>query len=219
MSNILTITPKLHEYIIANSLREPEALTQLRQLTTAMPEARMVTLADQGQFIGFLLKLIQAKRVIEIGTFTGCGTFSMALALPENGEVISCDIDEKWPNMGKPYWEKGGVSHKIHLKIGDAIDTLNKLIGSGENGCFDAVFIDADKEHYEDYYELSLQLVRTGGLVLLDNVLWSGRVIDESNQEASTINIRQLNKKMHHDERIDFTLITVGDGMALALKK
>jgi len=219
MSNILSLTPKLHEYILANSLREPKALTELRQITAKLPQSKMVTLADQGQFIGLLLKLIQAKRVIEVGTFTGCGTFSMALALPENGEVISCDIDEEWPNIGKPYWEKGGVAAKIHVKIGNAVDTLKRLIESGESGCFDGVFIDADKEQYDNYYELSLQLVRSGGLILLDNMLWSGKVIDKNDQEPSTINIRQLNQKMHHDERIDFSLVPIADGMALALKR
>lgn len=219
MSNILELTPQLHQYIINNSVSEPQALTELRKVTAKLPESGMVTLADQGQFIYFLLRLMQAKRVIEIGTFTGCGTFAIALALPENGEVITLDSTEKFPNIGKPYWEQGNVAGKIQLKVGKAITSLQALLDLGEQEQFDAMFIDADKEHNEDYYEFGLQLIRPGGLIMVDNTLWSGRVSDESNQEASTNHIRKFNQKLHHDPRIDFSLVTIADGMALARKR
>lgn len=218
MSNLLQLTPHLYEYILTNSLQEPTVLHQLNEKTKALPEARMMTMPDQAQFIYFLLKLIRAKKVIEIGAFTGYCTAWIALSLPDDGKVIACDIDEKWPNIGKKYWEELGIANKIELRIGKATDTLSQLLIDQEN-TFDAVFIDADKLNYDSYYEKSLCLVKPGGLIIFDNLLWSGAVADDSNTDPSTMHLKQLTKKLHQDQRIFFSLITVADGVGLALKK
>src|SRR5579862_1328882 len=211
MSNLLPLTSALHEYILSNSLKEPAPLNQLREQTAALPNARMMTMPDQAQFIYFLLKLIRAKKAIEIGVFTGYCTGWIALAIPDDGKLIACDIDVKWPNIGKTYWDKLGLTNKIELCIGNALDTLDKLLLSEEN-TFDAIFIDADKLNYDAYYEKSLRLIKQGGLILFDNLLWSGKVSDPSNKEASTLHIQNLTKKLHQDNRVYFSLVTIADG-------
>jgi predicted O-methyltransferase YrrM len=218
MSNLLPLTSQLYEYILANSLKEPKPLEKLHAQTKTMSEARMMTMPDQAQFIYFLLKLIRAKKIIEIGVFTGYCTGWMAYALEDQGKIIGCDIDEEWPSIGKKYWEELGVANKIDLKIGNALDTLDQLLLDQAN-TFDAIFIDADKLNYTAYYEKSLKLVRQGGLILFDNLLWSGKVADLTAQDASTIHLRSLTKNLHQDERIYFSLVTIADGMGLALKK
>ena len=218
MSNLLPLTKQLHEYILANSLHEPNALHQLRLKTQAMPEAVMMTMPDQAQFIHFLLKLIRAKKVIEVGVFTGYCTGWMALSLPADGKLIACDIDDQWPSVGKEYWNELGVANKIDLRVGNAVNTLDTLLVD-EAGSFDAVFIDADKLNYDTYYEKSLNLVKPGGLIVFDNLLWSGKVADQSNKDASTQHLRMLTQKLYQDERVDFSLVTIADGVGLALKK
>jgi predicted O-methyltransferase YrrM len=219
MSNLLPLNDKLYQYILENSLREHPALTALDKKTRELPEAKMVTLPEQRQFLAFLIELMGAKRVVEIGVFTGCGTLAMAQAMPSDGKLIACDISEQWPAIGKPYWQEAGVANKIELHIGDAATTLEQMLVKGAQGEFDFIFIDADKERYNTYYELGLRLLRTGGLMVFDNMLWGGDVAKKRVTDPQTTAIRNLNAKMHKDPRVAFSLIPLADGVALARKR
>lgn len=166
-----------------------------------------------------LVRLIGAKRTLEVGVFTGYSSLAVAMALPEDGQIIACDVSEEWASIGRRYWQKAGVGHKIALNLGPATDTLQKLLDQGGADQFDFAFIDADKENYDTYYERCLQLVRVGGLIGIDNVLWGGSVIDDERQDADTKAIRALNKKLHGDERVDISLVPIGDGLTLLRKR
>jgi len=174
---------------------------------------------DQGQFMAMLVRLIRAKNIVEVGTFTGYSALCMALALPQNGRLVACDISEEWTGLGKPYWESAGVSHKIDLRIAPALDTLDQLIADGHQDSFDLAFIDADKTNYDHYYEKCLLLIRPNGLILVDNVFWGGAVVDENNQTEDTLSIRALNARISGDNRVDMSMIAVGDGIIMARKK
>jgi predicted O-methyltransferase YrrM len=174
---------------------------------------------DQGQFMALLVKLMKAQRTLEVGVFTGYSTLVTALALPPDGEVVACDVNEEWTATARRYWQEAGVADKIKLYLAPAVDTLTRLIKDGEEAGFDFAFIDADKESYELYYECCLRLVRQGGVIAVDNALWGGAVIDESIQDEETAAIRRLNEKVHKDPRVDISLIPVGDGLMLLLKK
>jgi predicted O-methyltransferase YrrM len=174
---------------------------------------------EQGQFMAFLIQLIGAKKALEIGVFTGYSSLAVALALPDDGTLIACDVSEDYTAIARTYWQKAGVDHKIDLRIAPALDTLDDLIAKGEANSFDFAFIDADKSSYDDYYERSLQLVRVGGVIAIDNVLWSGRVADPSDTQKRTRMIRALNTKLHHDHRVTLSLLPVGDGLTLAMKR
>lgn len=215
----LPLTPPLYQYLLANSLREPQALTQLRAETDSHPRGVMQIAPDQGQLIQLLLQLMGAERVLEIGVFTGYSSTAIALALPDHGQLVACDISAEYTGTAQRYWQKAGVADKITLRIAPAIDTLDQLIADGEAGRFDAAFIDADKSNYDAYYERSLQLIRPGGLLMIDNVLWSGRVADPEVQDKRTTLIRALNAKIHQDERVFPCLLPVADGLTLALKR
>ena len=173
---------------------------------------------DQGAFMGLLAKLIGATRYLEVGVFTGYSTLAMALALPDNGRVVALDISKTFTDTARRYWDAAGMSAKIDLRIGPALDSLDAMIAKGE-GPFDMAFIDADKTNYDGYYERSLKLLRSGGLIALDNMLWSGKVADETDQSADTAALRSVNEKIHADERVDIALVTVADGIMLARKK
>ncbi len=218
MSNLLPLNNQLHNYLLSHSLREPDALNALREETLKLPDAGMMTLPDQAQFIQCLLMLMRAKRVIEVGSFTGYATGWMALALPKEGQLIACDVNQSHVAMGQPYWEQLGISEQIDVRIADAAKTLNDLVAH-QAGAFDAIFIDADKLNYDTYYELSLQLVRTGGLIIFDNLLWSGKVADLEQQDKTTQHLRYLTDKLHNDKRVSFSLVTVADGMGLVIKQ
>jgi caffeoyl-CoA O-methyltransferase len=209
---------ELYEYLLSVSLREAEILTQLRQETVSHPMGQMQISPEQGQFMALLVKLIGAKKCLEVGVFTGYSSLAVALALPENGQLIACDVSEEYTNIARKYWEKAGLTQKINLHIAPALETLDHLIFEGETNSFDFAFIDADKSNYEHYYERCLQLVRSGGLIAIDNVLWSGRVADPQIQDNRTNKIRQFNEKLHQDERIFLSLVPIGDGLTLALK-
>lgn len=220
MSNkSITLTADLYRYLLDVSLREPQVLRDLRAETARMPEANMQIAPDQGQFMAMLLRLMGARRVIEVGTFTGYSALVMALALPADGEVIACDISADYTAVARRYWHDAGVDGKIDLRVAPATDTLRELAARGRQGEFDLVFIDADKTGYWDYYELSLPLLRQGGLVVVDNVLWNGSVIDDSKQDADTVAIRAFNRAVHGDERVDVSMIPVGDGLTLLQKR
>ena len=212
------IDDNIYEYIINNSLRDLPILKKLRDETRKMPDGRMQISSDQGQFMGFLVKLMNATKIIEVGTFTGYSSLVMALALHENGQIISCDISKEYTAVARRFWQEAGVSNKITLLLGLAKDSLVDLIKNGEAGKFDMAFIDADKANYKIYYENCLDLLRPGGLILIDNVLWSGKTANSEEMDADTIAIRELNFALQKDKRIDLSLIPIGDGLTLARK-
>ncbi|OCQ94835.1 SAM-dependent methyltransferase [Nostoc sp. MBR 210] len=215
----LNLTQNLYEYLLSVSLREPEILLQLRQETAQHPRANMQVAPEQGQFLAFLVKLIGAKKTLEVGVFTGYSSLSVALALPPDGKIIACDVSEEFTSVARRYWEKAGVADKIDLRLAPATETLEYLLAQGQAETFDFAFIDADKENYYRYYELALQLVRPGGLIAIDNVLWSGKVVQSELQDSSTTAIREFNSKLAQDDRIDVSLIAIADGLTLARKR
>lgn len=220
MSNkTLTVDDRLYDYLLSVSVREPEILRQLREETAHHPMGQMQIAPEQGQFMAMLVKLIGAKKTLEVGVFTGYSSLVVALALPPDGQIVACDVSEDYTAIARRYWQKAGVAHKIDLRIAPAVETLDQLIADGQSDQFDFAFIDADKSGYDDYYERSLQLVRPGGLIAIDNVLWSGRVADPQETDNRTNNIRALNAKLYADERIDLSLVPIADGLTLARKR
>ena len=215
----ISLTESLYDYLLSVSLREPDLLLKLREETAADPAANMQISPEQGQFMGLLVRLMGARRCLEIGVFTGYSSLAIALALPEDGRIVACDISEKWTSVARRYWAAAGVAHKIDLRLATAMETLDRLIAAGEAGTFDFAFIDADKENYVGYYERALQLLRPGGLVVADNTLWSGRVADPENAEADTVALRHFNELLHGDSRVDLSLVPIGDGLSLARKR
>jgi predicted O-methyltransferase YrrM len=213
----IQVTEGLAEYIRTVSLREPEVLRRLREETATMKGAGMQISPEQGQFMALLARLTGAKRYLEIGTFTGYSTLVMALTLPADGRVVACDVSREWTSVGQRYWRKAGVAEKIDLRLAPGLQTLDGLIAARER--FDFAFIDADKENYDGYYERALQLVRRGGIIAIDNVLWSGAVADPAKRDADTDAIRALNRKLATDERIDLSLLPLGDGLTLAVPR
>lgn len=214
----LGLTPHLYEYLLSVCLQEPEILTQLRQETAQHPMARMQIAPEQGQFLALLVQLIQAQKTLELGVFTGYSALVVALALPSTGKIVACDINEEFSGIARRYWQQAGVADKIDLHIAPALETLDQLLGDGEAGTFDFIFIDADKSNYDNYYQRSLQLLRPGGLIAIDNVLWSGRVADPQIQDNRTKKIRAFNQKLHQDQRITLSLIPIADGLTLVWK-
>lgn len=215
----LNLTPELYAYLQQVSLRENDVLRKLREQTHKMSMSQMQVSPEQGQLMRFLVELMGAKRIIELGVFTGYSTLSMAMGLPEEGYIIACDINVEWTKIAKKYWDMAGVASKIDLRLAPALCTLQALLDQGMGATFDLIFIDADKANYIEYYEKSLQLLRSGGLMLIDNVLWSGKVADLSVIDANTKIIRQLNEKIHQDQRVSMTLLPIGDGLTLARKR
>lgn len=194
-------------------------MRRLREETASMEQANMQIGPEQGQFMALLIELIGARSVLEVGTFTGYSALAMAVALPENGALVACDVSEEWTAIGRRYWEEAGVAHKIELRLAPALETLDALLAEGRAGTFDFAFIDADKEGYDAYYERALELVRLGGLIALDNTLWEGKVADPAATDVDTEAIRAINAKLALDERVTLSLITVGDGLTLARKR
>ena len=209
----------LAEYIQSISLREPDILRQLREETAKLSMAQMQISPEQGQLMALLVQLMGAKKTLEIGVFTGYSALAVALALPNDGKMIACDISEEYTAIAKDFWTRAGVSEKIDVRIAPALETLETLITEGEAGSFDLAFIDADKRNYENYYARALTLLRPGGLILLDNVLWSGKVTDPTITDKQTQAIREFNQKLHQDSRISLSLIAIADGLTLALKR
>jgi predicted O-methyltransferase YrrM len=215
----LIITDEIYRYVLEHSVREPPVLARLREVTQRMPEALMQIGPEQGQLMALLARLVGAKRCIEIGVFTGYSSLAVALALPEDGRIVACDVSEEYTSVARQFWREAGVAHKIDLRLQPATRTLDELIAAGESGRYDFAFIDADKVSYDAYYERVLKLLRPGGVVLLDNVLWSGQVADPKTEEASARIFQALNDKLHRDERIDLSLLPIGDGLTVARKR
>ena len=209
----------IHHYVFENSVRDDELLQALREETAQDEMARMQIAPEQGQFMALLVNLIGARRIIEVGTFTGYSSLCMARALPEDGEMVCCDLDPTWTDIAQRYWQKGKVDHKIKLVLAPALDTLKNLLDEERHNQFDLAFIDADKENYEHYFECCLELIRPGGLILLDNMLWSGRVADPAVNDPDTKALRALNARLKEDDRIDLSLLTLADGLTLARKR
>jgi predicted O-methyltransferase YrrM len=204
--------------LLSVSLREPTILTQLRQETSQLPMSRMQISPEQGQFMALLVQLIGAKKTLEVGVFTGYSSLVVALALPADGKIVACDVSEEYTSVARRYWQQAGVADKIDLHIAPALETLDNLLTTGEAGTFDFAFIDADKSNYNNYYERCLELIRPGGLIAIDNVLWSGKVADTEIQDNQTNKIRDLNRKLHEDSRITLSLVPIADGLTLAMK-
>jgi caffeoyl-CoA O-methyltransferase len=219
MSNkTLSLNNSLYEYILSVSLREPEVLARLRAETLQQPMSMMLSAPEQGQFLALLAQLIGARKCLEIGVYTGYSTLWVALALPHDGSVLACDVSEKWTAIARRYWEEAGVAERIDLQLAPALETLDRLLAADQAGSFDFAFIDADKENYPYYYERTLQLLRPGGLMVIDNTLWSGAVADTSRQDPETSAIRALNDLVHADDRVQMSLLPVADGLTLARK-
>ena len=219
MSNrSLNLDDALYGYLLAHSLREHPEQIALREATRSHPLARMQISPEQGQFMAMLVKLLGAHRTIEIGVFTGYSALSVALALPDDGRILACDISEEYTSVGRPYWKRAGVAHKIDLRLAPALQTLDAEVTAGASSRYDFAFIDADKTGYADYYERCLQLLRPGGLIAIDNVLWSGAVAQPA-RDDDTRALQALNERLHGDERIDLSMLPVGDGLTLARKR
>ncbi len=219
MSNrTLTLTDALYDYVLAHSLREHPAQTALREATRGHERASMQISPEQGQFMALLVKLMGARNTIEIGVFTGYSALSVALALPPGGRVLACDISDEYTRVGKPFWEQAGVADKIDLVLAPALDTLDARLRDGEAELYDFAFIDADKTGYDGYYERCLQLVRQGGLLVFDNTLRNGEVVERALND-DTAALQALNIKLHHDPRIDLSFLPISDGLTLALKR
>jgi predicted O-methyltransferase YrrM len=215
----ISLTDELHAYLVEVSVREPDVLRRLRAETAELEHSSMQIGPEQGRLMALLLELIGARNVLEIGTFTGYSALVMALALPEDGRIVACDVSEEWTAVARRYWDEAGVAHKIDLRLAPALETLDALCAEGTAGTFDFVFIDADKGGYDAYYEKSLELVRPGGLIAIDNVLWSGRVADPTDTDEDTLALRALNAKLKDDQRVSLSLIPIGDGLTLAMKR
>lgn len=213
------IEPGIAEYISQHGSAEPELARQLREQTAQMAQANMQISAEQGQLLQLLLRLMGARRCLEIGVFTGYSSLLAALALPADGCIIACDISREWTDIARDWWQRAGVADKIDLRLQPASVTLQELLDDGQAGSFDFAFIDADKTGYDEYYELGLQLLRPDGLLMFDNVLWSGRVLLESVQDDDTAALQRLNAKLVDDQRVQVLMLAMADGITLALKR
>ena len=219
-NSFLGLDERIDDYLMNNSLREPDVLRRLREETDANnPYAEMAVSPIQGQFMMLLVKLIGAVKTLEVGVFTGYSALCTALALPPHGRVVACDVNEEWTSVARRYWAEAGVADKITLRLAPAVETLDALLRDGQAGTFDFAFIDADKPNYDNYYERALKLMRRGGLIIFDNMLWSGKVADQGVQDVDTVALRALNEKLHHDERVFVSLLPLRDGVSLAVKQ
>ncbi|XP_074502120.1 catechol O-methyltransferase domain-containing protein 1 isoform X2 [Sebastes fasciatus] len=207
------------QYVVNNSLREHPVLTKLRLRTLEDTWSVMMVASEQAQFMANLIRLINATKAIEIGMYTGYNALSMALAMPENGRVVACEIEETYVNIATPFFKEAGVENKIDVRHQIATKTLSDLIAAGEAGTYDFVFIDADKFNYDRYYEKSLELIRQGGIIAIDNVLWSGKVLNPAPSDLTSQSLDNLNKKLHKDQRIELSMLTIGDGLSIVIKR
>ncbi len=220
MSNqTINVTDEIYRYILDVSLREPPILAELRRRTAAHPRMTMQISPEQGQFMALLVRLSGARRCLEIGVFTGYSSLAVALALPDDGRVVACDVSEEYTRMARDFWSRAGVEDKIQLHLAPALETLDDLLAQGQAGAFDFAFIDADKGNYLAYYERSLELLRPGGLIAVDNTLWSGRLVAPAAGDADSIALDAFNRQLHGDERVDLSLVPIGDGLTLVRKR
>jgi predicted O-methyltransferase YrrM len=215
----VNLSEDLSRYLIEVGTRETAVQRRLREDTAKVPRAGMQSGPDQAQFMGFLIKTIGARRALEIGVFRGYSALAVAAALPADGTLVACDVSEEWTRAARTYWREAGVDSRIDLRLAPALETLDKLIAEGQADSFDFAFIDADKSNYDSYYERCLVLVRRGGVIALDNVLWGGAVVDAKDNDADTMALRALNKKIRDDSRVDMCLLPIGDGVGLVRRR
>lgn len=217
MSNrSIGLAEDLHAYLLSVGVREPEVLRALREETAELPRASMQIAPEEGAALAMLVRLMGARRILEVGTFTGYSSTAMALALPAGGQIVCCDVSEEWTDIARRAWARAGVADRVELHLRPALDTLDDLLAADQAGTFDLAFIDADKGNYGSYYERALRLVRRGGLIAIDNVLWSGRVADPSVTDDDTEAIRELNALIATDDRVDVAMLPIADGLMLA---
>ena len=215
----IPMTEQLHTYLLAHSLRETPLQQELREVTAKLEMRRMQIAPEQGQFMALLVELIGAKRILEVGTFTGYSALSIAQAMPAEGQLLCCDVSEDWTRIAQAFWQRAGVDDRIELRLAPALETLDQLRAGGADGTFDMAFVDADKANYPLYLERCLALLRPGGLLMFDNTLWSGAVADPQNTQDDTVAIRRLNDMLLRDERVTISLVPIGDGLTLARKR
>ena len=219
MSRHFSFDERTYDYLLKTSVRQTDVANRLREETQKLPQAQMQIGPDQGQFLQLLVQLIQATKTLEVGVFTGYSSLWVATGLAEDGRIVACDVSEEFTSIARRYWKEAGVDHKIDLQLRPALETLDELLANGNAETFDFAFIDADKTNYDNYYERSLKLVRRRGLIAIDNTIWSGRVADPQVTDADTLAIRKLNEKLLSDERVALSMLTVGDGLTLAMKR
>ena len=215
----ISMTDPLYDYLLDVSLREPDVARELREVTAKHPHAAMQISPEQGQFMGLLVRLTGARHCLEVGTFTGYSTLCVAASLPADGVVVACDVSTEFTDVARPFWRAAGVEDKIDLRIAPALETLDELLEAGASGNYDFMFIDADKPNYLHYYEHGLELLRTGGLIAIDNVFWGGAVVDPASRDDDTNAIRELNRLVRDDSRVDLSMVPIGDGLTLARKR
>jgi O-methyltransferase len=218
MRDQIDMTPQLLDYVREVSLRDDNVLRDLREATAALPDRIMQILPEEAQFLALLVRLLGARNILEVGTFTGYSALCLARALPAGGRLVTCDIDPVWTAIAREHWRQAGIEDRIDLRLGDATETLAGLLDTAGPGSFDMAFIDADKAHYPQYFDLSLDLVRSGGLIVLDNTLWSGRVIDPASTDDDTLGVRTINTSLLKDDRVELAMLPMADGVTLAFK-
>ena len=218
-SKSIGLPDDVYDYVLAHGVREPGILARLREETATHPMAQMQIEPLQGAIFRFLVELLDARSYLEVGTFTGYSSLAVALAMPADGRLVCCDVSEEYTNVARRYWAEAGVADRVDLRIGPGIDSLDGLLADGRENTFDLAFIDADKKSYPDYYERCLRLVRPGGVVVLDNVLWGGEIADMTKQDRDTLALRAVNELVRDDERVTEVLLPVADGMTLARKR
>lgn len=218
MAGRLLLPDDVYQYLLSVSLREAPILRRLREETAKLPNATMQIPPEHGQFMSLMVQILGVRRALEVGVFTGYSSLAVALALPAGGRIVACDISEQYTSVARRYWREAGVEPMIDLRLGPALETLDALLAQ-ERGTFDFAFIDADKINYARYYERALQLIRPGGLLMVDNTLWSGRLADPSENDPDTEALRAFNKKLHDDARVALSLLPLGDGVTLARKR
>ncbi|HEY4001807.1 MAG TPA: class I SAM-dependent methyltransferase [Candidatus Xenobia bacterium] len=214
----VTLTETISDYVHQVGFREPDVLRRLREETAGLPEARMQISPEQGQLMSTLVRFGGVRRALEVGTFTGYSSLCVALAMGPEGRLVCCDVNQEWTSIARRYWQEAGVADRIDLVLAPALETLNGMLAKNEGGHYDFAFIDADKRNYEGYYEAALALLRPGGMVAVDNVLWSGKVADPNDHSGDTDTLRNFNEKLRHDPRIHLSMVPIGDGLTLALK-
>lgn len=212
----LALTDEVRDYLLRVGVREDAVLARLRQRTAELAESRMQICPEQGAFLTLLARLVGARRILEVGTFTGYSSVALARALPPGGELVCCDVSEEWTALAREAWREAGVAGAVRLELRPALQTLDQLLAGGGAGSFDLAFVDADKGNYHAYHERCLRLVRPGGLLAYDNVLWGGRLADPAHQEPDTVALRAFNEVLAADERVDLSMVPIGDGVTLA---
>ncbi|MDD5203985.1 MAG: class I SAM-dependent methyltransferase [Desulfobacterales bacterium] len=218
-SRTLCLSEDLYGYMKSVSVREPDLLRRLREETAKDPMHMMQISPEQGQFMALLIKVMGVRRSLEVGVYTGYSSICVGMALPEDGNLVACDISLEWTSVARRYWKEAGLLQKIDLRLAPALHTLEELVTQGESGTFDFAFIDADKENYDGYYEGCLKLLRTGGVIAIDNVFWGGRVAERNIRDEATKAIRAINERIYMDERVDVSMIPIGDGLTLVRKR